>query len=139
MAGEYEKELEGLREYCMNYYGHRVPSYELMGEYLPGPMLKWIEMRKMIFEEPPIGALTTREKELVALAMELVAHKPKQEKATGAEVHAKLAIEAGASVKQVAEVCMMGILLGGMMTYVVSGHNALQSAKDLAKELGKEK
>ena len=71
-----------------------------------------------------------REKELIALAMELIAHKSKQAEATESEVHAKPAIKEGATVKEVAEVCMMAIMLGGMMTYVVSGHNPCSSHRE---------
>jgi len=41
-------------------------------------------------------------------------------------------------VKGVDEVCMMAIMPGGTMTYVVSGHNALKAAKEQARELAKE-
>jgi len=47
-----------------------------MAEYLAEPMIKWIEMRRSIFQEPPVRALTMREREHIALAMELIAHKP---------------------------------------------------------------
>lgn len=59
-----------------SYYGRRIESYELMAEYLAEPMIKWIEMRRSIFQEPPVRALTMREREHIALAMELIAHKP---------------------------------------------------------------
>ena len=47
-------------------------------------------------------------------------------------------VRSQATVKGVAEICMMAIMPGGTMTYVVSGHNALKAAKEQARELAKE-
>jgi alkylhydroperoxidase/carboxymuconolactone decarboxylase family protein YurZ len=80
-----------------------------MAESLIEPMIKWIEMRRSIFQEPPVRALTMRERELIALAMERIAHEPKQAEATRSEGYATLAIKEGATVKESAEVCMMAI------------------------------
>jgi hypothetical protein len=67
---------------------------------------------------------------LISTAVEIIAHKPNPDR------HAKLAIEAGATVRQVADVVSLCILLGGMMTYIVSGQHALKAAETRAKELG---
>ena len=127
-----DKGMEAVREYSMKYYGRIVEAYELMGRYLPDPMVKWIEFRKSVFEDPPIGALTLREKELIALTIEIANLKP------NSETHAKLAIRAGAKVKEIAEVAAICILLGGMATYMASGQNALRAAEEEYEKMEKE-
>ena len=125
------KGLEMVRQYSLKYYGRIVDAYELMGRYLPDPMVKWIELRKSVFQLPPAGALTMREKELIALTIEITSLKP------NSETHAKLAIKEGASVKDVAEVCAICILLGGMATHMASGQNALKAAEEEYERLMK--
>jgi len=122
--GKKKEGLEMVRDYSIKYYGRIIDSYELLGRYLPDPLVKWIELRKSTFKEPPVGALTTREKELIATTIEITSLKP------DSRPHARLAIKAGASVKDVAEVCMICILLGGMATYIASGQNALKAAEE---------
>jgi len=124
--------MDDIREYCMDYYGRVPEAYETMGRYLPDTMMNWIELRKSIFKNNP-GGLTMREKELISLAIEITARKPKQQ--TGAETHAKLAIKNGATVTQISEVVAICMLLAGMMTYIVSGHTALKTAEEYNEEL----
>lgn len=132
MDEQKDKAMEIVREYSMKYYGRIVEAYELMGRYLPDPMVKWIEFRKSVFEDPPIGALTLREKELIALTIEIANLKP------NSETHAKLAIRTGATVKEIAEVAAICILLGGMATYMASGQNALRAAEEEYEKMEKE-
>lgn len=132
MDEQKDKGMEIVREYSMKYYGRIVEAYELMGRYLPDPMVKWIEFRKSVFEDPPIGALTLREKELIALTIEIANLKP------NSETHAKLAIRAGGTVKEIAEVAAICILLGGMATYMASGQNALRAAEEEYEKMEKE-
>jgi AhpD family alkylhydroperoxidase len=132
MSAEQKKEgMEMVREYSLNFYGHIPESYELFGRYLPESMVKWIELRKSLYEEPPVGALTLREKELVAIAIEIATRKP------NVEMHTRKAIDAGATIKEIAEVAGMCILLGGMMTYVESGQHTLRFAEEYAKSKDK--
>jgi alkylhydroperoxidase/carboxymuconolactone decarboxylase family protein YurZ len=132
MEEQKDQGMEMLREYSLKYYGRIVEAYELMGRYLPGPMVKWIDFRKSVFEDPPLGALTPREKELIALTIEIASLK------TNSETHAKLAIHAGATVKEIAEVAAICILLGGMATFMASGQNALRAAEEEYEKMKKE-
>ena len=113
-----------VRKYSLNYYGRIIDAFDTLGRYAPDPMVKWIELRKSIFDESPSGALTLREKELIATAIEIIARKP------DSAPHAKLAIKAGGTPKDVAEVCAICILLGGMVTYMTSGQHALKAAEE---------
>ena len=116
--------LEMVRKYSLNYYGRIIDAFDTLGRYLPDSMVKWIELRRSIFNESPAGALTIREKELIATAIEIISLKP------DSTPHAKLAIKAGGTPKDVAEVCAICILLGGMVTHMVSGQHALKAAEE---------
>ena len=125
---EEEKGLEMVRKYSMKYYGRVMEQYERLGRYCPDAMVKWIELRQALYQEPPKAALTLREKELIAVAIQIVTRKP------DVSLHTRKAIEYGASVKEIAEVAGLCILLGGMMTYVESGQYALKAAEEYAKK-----
>lgn len=125
-------ELEAVRSYSMSYYGELLPSYERLARYRPEVLVDWINLRRSVFASEQPDGLTLRELELIATAIEIIGHKPNPDR------HAKLAIEAGATVRQVADVASLCILLGGMMTYMVSGQHALRAAEERAKELGRE-
>ena len=124
-------DLEAVRAYSKAYYGEVLESYERLARYRPDVLVDWIDLRRTLFESDKPGGLTLREFELVSTAIEIIAHKPNPDR------HAKLAIDAGASVRQVADVVSLCILLGGMMTYIVSGQHALRAAEDRAKELNR--
>jgi len=128
-----KKGMEMVREYSLKYYGRPNERYELLGRYLPEAMANWIELRKSIFPDPAVGGLTLREKELICTAIEIARRQP------DTTLHAKLAIRAGASVKDVAEVCAICILLGGMMSYIATGASALKAAEEEYEKLTKEK
>lgn len=125
-------DLEAVRSYSMSYYGEVLPSYERLARYRPEVLVDWINLRRTVFESEHTDGLSLREIELISTAVEVIAHKPNPDR------HAKLAIEAGATVRQVADVVSLCILLGGMMTYIVSGQNALRAAEERAKELNRE-
>ena len=124
-------DLEAVREYSKAYYGEVLESYERLARYRPDVLVDWIDLRRTLFESAEPGGLTVRDFELIATAIEVIAHKPNPDR------HAKLAIEAGATVRQVADVVSLCILLGGMMTYIVSGQHALRAAEARAAELNR--
>jgi alkylhydroperoxidase/carboxymuconolactone decarboxylase family protein YurZ len=124
-------DLESVREYSKAYYGEVLESYERLGRYRPDVLVDWINLRRSIFESDKPDGLSLREFELVSTAIEIAAHKPNPDR------HARLAIDAGATVRQVADVVSVCILLGGMMTYIVSGQHALRAAEERARELNR--
>lgn len=124
-------DLEAVRKYSMEYYGEVLESYERLARYRPEVLVDWIQLRRTIFESQKGRGLGVKELELISTAVEIIAHKPNPDR------HAKLAIDAGASVREVADVVSLCILLGGMMTYIVSGQHALKAAETRARELGR--
>lgn len=124
-------DLQSVRDYSKSYYGEVLESYERLARYRPDVLVDWINLRRAIFESDKPDGLSLREFELVSTAIEIIAHKPNPDR------HARLAIDAGATVRQVADVVSVCILLGGMMTYIVSGQHALRAAEERAKELNR--
>jgi len=121
-----EKSMERVREYCAKYFGKVLDHHELLGRYYPECLEKWMGARQSLFKEPPDGALTLREKELVIVAIEIALRKP------DVGGHTRRAIDAGATVKEIAEIAGLCILLAGMITFVESGQNALKVAEEYA-------
>jgi alkylhydroperoxidase/carboxymuconolactone decarboxylase family protein YurZ len=122
-----EKGIEFVREENLKYSGRISEAYELMARYQTDMMVSWTEMKKALFREPPDGALTLREKELVILAMQIATRFPNP------EMHTRKAMEAGATAREIAEVAALSVLMGGMMTYVLSGQKALKAAEEYEK------
>jgi alkylhydroperoxidase/carboxymuconolactone decarboxylase family protein YurZ len=133
MPGKKEKSMENVREYCTSYFGRVLDHHELMGRYYPECLEKWMEARQSLFKDPPEGALTLREKELIAIAIEIAVRKP------NVSFHVKKAIDAGATAKEIAELAGICMLLAGMITLVESGQHALRVAEEYEKELAARK
>ena len=128
-----KKSMEHVREYDKSYFGKVLDHHELLGRYFPECLEKWMEARASLFKDPPEGALTQREKELICVAVEIAARKP------NVAFHTKKALEEGATAKEIAEICGICILLAGMVSFVESGQNALKVAEEYAKELNSRK
>lgn len=124
-----EKSMQNVREYCTKYFGRVLEHHEILGRYYPECLEKWMEARQSLFKEPPEGALSLREKELIAIAIEIAVRKP------NVSFHTKKAMDEGATVEEIAEIAGICILLGGMVTFVESGQHALKVAEEYAKEL----
>ena len=123
-----ETSVQKVREYCNKIFGKVPDRHALMSRYYPECLEKWMEARQSLFMDPPEGALTQREKELIVIAIEIVTRKP------DVSFHIKKAIDAGATVKEIAEVAGICLVLAGMITYVESGQHALRLAEEYAKE-----
>ncbi len=132
MDEQKRKGMDIVREYSLKYYGKTLDAFEMFGRYLPEAMVEWVELKKTLFAGPPIGALTLREKELIAVAIQIAARKP------NVDLHTRKAIEAGATVKEIAEVVGICILLCGMMSFIESGQNSLKIAEEYAVKLKNE-
>ncbi len=121
--------LKFVRDYSLEYYGRVIDAFDRLGRYVPNTMVKWIELRKAVFDDGQESSLTIREKELIATAIEIIARKP------DSGPHARLAIQAGATPKDVAEVCAICILLGGMVSHMSAGQHALKAAEEEYEKL----
>jgi alkylhydroperoxidase/carboxymuconolactone decarboxylase family protein YurZ len=112
-------------EYCVQQYGSVPEEYELLGKYNPEALRGFITIRESTTREAPKGALDMKTKELIITAIEIAVGKP-------AILHARRAVEQGATVQEVAEVVSINLWHRGMSSYVLSGRYALKAAEEQA-------
>lgn len=102
-------------------------NMKLLGKHAPGTLDAYIALRQWNYRNPPDAALTQREKELVILGIECGLRKSNP----SPEFHARSAVAAGASLKDIAEVVSLAIMIAGMLTYQESGQYVLAEAARL--------
>ena len=102
-------------------------NFRLLHKYAPGTVDAYMALRRSNYREPPAGALTPREKELVILGMECAIRKSNPTPV----FHAESAVRAGASIEDIAEVLSLAIMIAGMITYQESGREVLKEAERL--------
>ena len=128
---EKEASLKKFREYCIEYFGEVPEHHERMAKYTPDIITSWVNFRSTTWKKPEEGGhLPIKFKELLAVGIETATMK--------AHVgHVEKAIDAGATVEEVAEVLGICIMLAGMESYAIGGKGALERAEKRAKELGR--
>ncbi len=125
--------LRAAGEYSSDYYADRriLDRFEMLSRYCPEVVEGYMTLRQGAFMTPPYGALSLKYKELLAVAIEAALVIP-------AVFHARKAIDAGATPQEIAEVVSLCLQLGGMVTYMHSGRDALKAAEERSQEaLGK--
>ena len=109
-------------------------GYEILSRYRPDVLHGYITLRKAA-KDSPRSVLPDAMRELIIVAIECARTKVNPPP-TG---HAIRAIQAGATVEQMAEVVSLCILIGGMLTYQESGKHALRAAEEAAAQLAAQK
>jgi alkylhydroperoxidase/carboxymuconolactone decarboxylase family protein YurZ len=116
-----------IEEYCLQQYGAVPDEYRLLATYLPAAVEGVIATRQALTRTPPDGALPQKIRELIMVAVEIALLKPPI-------LHARRAIDAGATVAELAEVVGICLYLAGMASYVVAGYPALKAAEEQERE-----
>jgi alkylhydroperoxidase/carboxymuconolactone decarboxylase family protein YurZ len=102
-------------------------SFRLLYAHAPRTVDAYMELRNINYSLPPEASLTAREKELIILGMECALRKSNPPPV----FHAVSAVEAGATIEDIAEVISLAIMIGGMITYQESGRFILDEAEKL--------
>jgi alkylhydroperoxidase/carboxymuconolactone decarboxylase family protein YurZ len=121
-------EIEAAYAYAREYYGSDAQlfsDWDLLIRHCPSVFVGYITLRKATFTTGPEAVLSPKFKELVILAIELALTKVNAPPVA----HARLAIEAGATPAEVAEVVSLSIPIGGVLTYLESGRFVLRQAE----------
>jgi alkylhydroperoxidase/carboxymuconolactone decarboxylase family protein YurZ len=128
-----EERMASAWQYAREYYddGRAIESFELLAEYCPEVFEGYISLRRAAYKTPPAGALSMKDKELVILAIECMARKVNPPPT----FHARKAVEAGATLQEIAEVMSLCIMIGGMLTYQEAGQFVLRAARERSQEL----
>lgn len=146
--------IERAWAYARDYYrdGDVEASFRLLAQYRPDVFVGYMTIRQGAFGLDPEGAagpaagasdgaattaaaqepeLPAKIKELLILGIEISALM-----SPPPTYHARKAIEAGATVAEVAEVVALCVMLRGMISYQQSGRYVLEEADAVARELG---
>lgn len=122
--------LEKMGRYYEN-YPEVLQSFELLIKYRPEVLDGYLALRQAAFNTGPDAALSPKIKELVIIAIECARTKTNPPPVG----HARRAIDAGATLQEIAEVVSLCIPIAGMLTYQESGRHVLAAAEEHARKL----
>ena len=125
-----QEELDEAWRYATEYY--KDPKLRdtlgVLAKYRPEVFYGYMKLRQGAFNMGPDAALSTKIKELVIIAIEVATRKTNPPPIG----HTRRAIEAGATVEEIAEVVSLCLLISGMLTYHESGMHVLKAAEEFA-------
>jgi alkylhydroperoxidase/carboxymuconolactone decarboxylase family protein YurZ len=127
-------------EYALSYYPDAEHSgrpgrgiledFTLLNNYVPDAFYGYLQLRQGAFDVGPQAALDERTKELILVAMGLASRKTNPPPLG----HTRKALEAGASVAQIAELVALSIMYCGIISFDEGGRHILRAAAEFAGE-----
>jgi alkylhydroperoxidase/carboxymuconolactone decarboxylase family protein YurZ len=120
-------------EYARKYYGDTAKLYgeepgtgplELLAKYRPEVFHGYMTLRQGAFNLGPDAALSRKMKELIIIAIEVATRKTNPVPLG----HTRRAIDAGASVEEIAETVSLCLMISGMLSYHEAGWPVLKEA-----------
>ncbi len=127
-----KKPRDDVWAYAHTYYDKAIAEdLGMLADSTPEAVERWLAFRQAVFAAGERSALSPRMKELIVTAIEVALCKTNPPPT----FHAKKAVEAGATVQEVAQAIAAAIMLAGMVTYRESGRFALKAAIERATEL----
>jgi alkylhydroperoxidase/carboxymuconolactone decarboxylase family protein YurZ len=118
-----------MRDYLMKEFGSIGEFAKQMSRHSPPMLEAWIKYRERVFEDSS-GGLPKKYKELVGMAIEVVTGRPAGK---AAERHARKAIQAGATLREVFDTAMLCEFFSGATNYVDYGLAAVRAAEEEKK------
>ena len=111
-------------EYAERTFASRdvLESFERLARYRPAVFEGYVSLRQAAFGG---GALSSKEKELIVLAIEVARCKTNPPPIS----HARKAIDAGATPAEIAEMLSIVLTITGMLTFQESGRFVLEAAE----------
>src|SRR5216117_4156043 len=113
-----------MKSYYEN-YPEVLKSYEMLVKYAPDVLDGYLTMRRAAFADDAEHVLPLKVKELIVIAVECALRKTNPPPLG----HARRAIDAGATLQEIAEAVAICIPITGMMTYQESGQFVLKEAE----------
>jgi alkylhydroperoxidase/carboxymuconolactone decarboxylase family protein YurZ len=121
------------RDRVLEYYRKQigiVPEWvDLLSKYMPEALDGLTKFRDG-FMEPPTPALTRKETHLLIMVLDAATGN-----GSGGAVHARLAVEQGATAKQVAQALSLTMMVCGVPTFEKAGREILKAAETKENEL----
>jgi alkylhydroperoxidase/carboxymuconolactone decarboxylase family protein YurZ len=106
-------------------------GFAALARHRPEVIEGYLALRRAAFNVGSEAALSPKVKELIILAMECALRKSNPPP-TG---HARRAVEAGATIEEIAEAVGLCIPIAGMITYQESGRFVIEAAEERLREL----
>jgi alkylhydroperoxidase/carboxymuconolactone decarboxylase family protein YurZ len=119
-------------DYAHDYYRDEdaMRSFDLLERYAPGVSAAYIGLRREAFRAGHESTLPDKVRELVILAVEVALMRTNPPPV----MHARLAVDSGATVEEIAEVVALCIPIAGMLTYQESGQHVIAAAEEHARD-----
>lgn len=127
-------------EYALSYYPDAEHSgrpgrgiledFALLNTYVPDAFYGYMQLRQGAFDVGPEAALDERTKELILVALGLASRKTNPPPLG----HTRKALQAGASVAQIAELVALSIMYCGIISFDEGGRHILRAAAEFAGE-----
>jgi alkylhydroperoxidase/carboxymuconolactone decarboxylase family protein YurZ len=125
-----KEQLDAAWAYAREYY--KDPKLDdvlgILARYRPEVFHGYITLRQAAFNTGPDAALSVKVKELIIIAIEVAMRKTNPPPVG----HTRRAIEAGATVTEIAEVVGLCLMITGMLTYHEAGLHVLRAAEEFA-------
>lgn len=106
-------------------------DFALLDRYVPDAFYGYMQLRQGAFDVGPEVALDERTKELILVALGLASRKTNPPPLG----HTRKALQAGATVAQIAELIALSIMYCGIISFDEGGRHVLRAAAEFAGEL----
>lgn len=103
----------------------------MLAELRPDVVAGYLALRRAARDADNPGGLSPKDRELIILAIECARMKTNPPPVR----HARLAVDEGATVAEIADVVSLCIMISGMLSYAESGRYVLKAAIERAREL----
>jgi len=133
-----QKEYDKSWAYALDYYPDAEHSgrpgrgiledFAMLSRYVPDAFHGYMELRQGAFAVDPEAAVPRKTKELLLVAMGLASRKTNPPPLG----HTRKALEAGASVAEIAEVVALSIMYCGIISFDEGGRHILRAAEEWA-------
>ena len=113
-----------------------VPDFaDILSKYKPEALESYFAMRSSVMKDTRAGgALPLKFKEILYVVLDSITYNTE-----GAAAHAKAAINAGATTKELAEALILMAMLAGMPTFEVVGTKAFKAAEEQERKKTRKK
>ncbi len=125
------KEEEVIR-YYEKQLGWVPPFVKVLAKYSPGSLDGYLAMRKEVSKEPPEGGLPKKMKDLIFTLLDVLSGD-----VNGAKAHARAAIDAGLTMKELVEAFVIAVMVTGIPTLCNLGVQAINAAEERLEEKGR--
>lgn len=106
-------------------------TFRPLARHAPRAFAGYVALRSAATEPPPGGSLPTATKELIMLAALCMGRKSNP----APVLHVQKAMQAGASVADIAEMVALVLTVGGMITYQSTGRALIEAAEEFDRSL----